>query len=100
MSNTHLKVWFQKLQNPDPSMRKSALENLEIMGEPETLTWLADVFLNDPEPALREQAQRIAKAIYYQQHQQAAIPKGATPAEQEQAASILEQARHRKAKRG
>ncbi len=92
------RIWIQRLKNPDPDVRREAIRQLEIIGDPASLGPLADVFATDPDAELRRLAQQAGKAIYYAAVRRAAEAQGASQKERERVTAILNQAQARKQK--
>ena len=99
MAGFNIKIWAQRLHDPDPQVRIQAVRALETMGASEALMLLGDVFATDPELELRAIARRAGKTIYYNLHRQQQSNRGASDEERRRAAEILAKARERK-KRG
>ncbi len=92
-------IWVKRLTNPDPAVRRRALTQLELLGDPAFLGPLSRVFVSDPDPELRILAQKIAKEIYYGVIRRTAELQSASLVEREQAARILSKAQAGKQKR-
>lgn len=91
-----LRVWLQKLKAPEAAAREQSIKALEMLGDTDALSALAEVFATDPEPDLRALAQQAGKTIYYGAIRQKLENHGASEAERAKAAEILAQARARK----
>ncbi|HEX3052548.1 MAG TPA: HEAT repeat domain-containing protein [Aggregatilineaceae bacterium] len=89
-------VWLQKLKSPDPAVRAASIRELELLGSPEALSALADVFATDPDPELRTMAQAAGKMIYYAAIRRSSSDPGSSEEERQRAADILAQARAKK----
>ncbi len=91
-----LDVWLQKLKSPDSTVRAASIRELELLGSPDALPALADVFATDPDPELRTRAQAVGKTIYYAALRRSSGDLGASDDERQHAAAILAQARAKK----
>lgn len=91
-----LRTWIQKLGDADPSVRKTSIKELELLGSTEALPALADVFATDPDPEIRALAQWAGKSIYFRAIQRVLDRQGPSEEERRRAAEILAQAESRK----
>ncbi|MBI5930267.1 MAG: HEAT repeat domain-containing protein [Chloroflexi bacterium] len=66
--NSKITVWLSRLTDANPATRREAIHTIEAFGDPAALSALADVFVQDPDPALRSEAQKSAQKIYYNLH--------------------------------
>lgn len=89
-------IWAERLHNPDRKVRQQAIRSLEVLGEPDALPLLAEVYASDADSELRELAQWAGKSIYYNLHRQQQKTVGASEAERKRAAQILAKAHARK----
>lgn len=94
-----LQVWIEKLKSANPADRAKGIQTLEQLGDTDALPALAEVFVTDPEPALRAQAQQAGKVIYYGAIRRALEASSASEEQRRLAADILEQARAKKSQR-
>ncbi len=74
-----LDLWLQRLRDPEPAIRRQAIRQLELIGDPRALGALAHLFALDPDLEIRKLAQSVGKAIYQaaerrQAHQRPAQP--------------------------
>ncbi len=60
-----LDLWLQRLRDPEPAVRRQALRQLELIGDPRALGALAQLFALDPDLEIRKLAQSAGKAIYH-----------------------------------
>jgi len=98
--NSRVAIWLERLRDANPQTRREAIEQLEIMGEPDALGPLATCFASDPDRELRVLAQRAGKQIYYLMVRRANQQVTASQDQRQQAADILARARTQKQKRG
>jgi len=94
-----LDAWIERLRHPDPAVRREAIAQLEMIGDPAALSPLARVFAADPDPALRELARQTGKKIYYLAIKRATISQVASADDRQQAADILAKARSKRQQR-
>jgi HEAT repeat protein len=97
--NERITIWVERLKHPHPEIRKKAIEALEAIGEPDSLLPLAVCYTQDPDPEIRKLAQQAGKLIYYNQHRQADVTRGASEEERRRAAEILAKANAKKKRR-
>lgn len=93
-------VWAERLKDPNPENRFAILRELETIGEPESLVLLSSIYANDPNPQIRQMAQRVGKTIYYNIHRQHQTTQGASDEERRRAAEILAKANRNKRQKG
>jgi hypothetical protein len=95
-TNPVLRAWIQKLKAPDPAVRASSIRELELLGDPDSLAALAEVFATDTDPALRAMAQATGKQIYYALIRRQLEADHSNEDERRQAADILAKAHEKK----
>ncbi len=98
--NSRMAIWLERLGDANPETRREAINQLEVLGEPEALGPLAACFAHDVDPELRALARHAGKQIYYLLMRRANQPVTASQDQREQAADILARARSEKQKRG
>ncbi len=64
-SDHDITVWLKRLKDGDPQKRAMAVIELKGLNNPQALPPLAMCYSSDPEPRLREEAQKAGKSIYY-----------------------------------
>jgi hypothetical protein len=90
-------IWVKRLKDPDSGRRLAALREIQVLGDPNLLPTLAEVFATDSDSAVRELAQKIGKEIYYNEHRKReAAPTTSSQEERRRAAEILEKANQKK----
>lgn len=57
-----------RLQDKDRNARLKAIRELELLGDPDALSALQDVFKNDTDIEVRKAAQEAGRAIYLKNH--------------------------------
>lgn len=91
-----LRAGLARLNAPDPLERLEAIKALELLGDANALPGLAEIFATDPEPEVRERAQKAGKTIYYGALRRRLETHEASDEERRQAAEILARAQARK----
>lgn len=99
MIDSALRRAIEKLKDPAPSMREEGIQSLDLLGDTDALSALAEVFSTDSAPELRALAQQVGKSIYYRAIRQQLEAQGASEDERRQAAEILARAEQNKRKR-
>ncbi len=61
-----------RLQDKNADVRLKSIHELELLGDPDALEALQDVFKNDPEPEVRKAAQEAGRSIFLKQRPQKA----------------------------
>ncbi|HLY26477.1 MAG TPA: HEAT repeat domain-containing protein [Aggregatilineales bacterium] len=64
-SDHDIEIWLKRLKDSDPQKRQTAVVELKGFNNPRALPHLAMCYGSDPEPKLREEAQKAGKSIYY-----------------------------------
>jgi hypothetical protein len=65
-TDADISVWLRRLnESSDPDMREQAIMQLAELNNPRALPHLAATFVNDPEPQIRQAAQRFGKILYW-----------------------------------
>ncbi|HRE46405.1 MAG TPA: HEAT repeat domain-containing protein [Aggregatilineales bacterium] len=92
-----VELWTGRLSDPEIAVRREAIRQLEMLGDPAALGKLAVLFALDPDLETRRLAQLAGKAIYHAQERRMTE----TPASEEErrrAADILAKAQLKKGK--
>lgn len=61
-----------RLQDKNPDVRLKSINELELLGDPDSLDALQQVFKNDSEPEVRKAAQEAGRAIFLKRRAQKA----------------------------
>lgn len=61
---------LRRLEDKNPDVRLKAIRELALLGDPEALDRLQDVFRNDPNPEVRKAAQEAGRTIFLRQRGQ------------------------------
>ncbi|MBZ0300431.1 MAG: HEAT repeat domain-containing protein [Anaerolineae bacterium] len=61
---------LSRLQDKNPSIRLKAIHELGLLGDPDSLNALQEVFRNDADPDVRKAAQEAGRAIFLKQREQ------------------------------
>ncbi len=64
-SDMDISVWVRRLKDSNAEARKKVLIELAHLNNPAALSAIGAVFALDPDPQVKESAQRAAKIIYY-----------------------------------
>lgn len=59
-----LDLWLQRLRDPNADVRRQAIHQIELIGDPRALGALAQLFALDPDLEIRKLAQNAGKTIY------------------------------------
>jgi len=59
-----LEIWLGRLRDPDAAVRRQAIRQIELIGDPRALGALAQCFALDPDLEIRKLAQNAGKTIY------------------------------------
>jgi HEAT repeat protein len=59
-----LELWLGRLRDPDAAVRRQAIRQIELIGDPRALGALAQLFALDPDLEIRKLAQSAGKTIY------------------------------------
>lgn len=97
--NQNIVVWVKRLQHADAKIRRDAIRELELIGDPDALIPLAELYANDPDTEVRELAQKSGKAIYFAQLRKAQVGTGASDEEKRRATEIMKKAQAQKLKK-
>ncbi|MCE7946027.1 MAG: hypothetical protein DYG88_01210 [Chloroflexi bacterium CFX4] len=88
-----LELWTQRLRDSDVAVRREAIRQLELLGDPRALGALAALFALDPDLETRKLAQAVGKAIYQAAQRRIATETAtSTEADRRAAAEILQRA--------
>jgi HEAT repeat protein len=88
-----LDLWTQRLRDSDIAVRREAIRQLELLGDPRALGALAALFALDPDLETRKLAQAAGKAIYQAAQRRIATESvTSTEADRRAAAEILQRA--------
>jgi hypothetical protein len=96
MSVDKIEVWIRRLRDSDSEIRRDAIRQLELIGDPAVLGALAAVFALDTDLETRKLAQRVGKSIYTTAQTRLEMQKGASEEERQRAADILAKAQAKK----
>jgi HEAT repeat protein len=61
---------LSRLQDKNVDVRLKAIHELGLLGDPETLEPLHEVFRSDPDPDVRKAAQDAGRAVFLKQREQ------------------------------
>ncbi|PJF36472.1 MAG: hypothetical protein CUN49_05250 [Candidatus Thermofonsia Clade 1 bacterium] len=59
-----LDIWLKRLRDPETAVRRQAIRQIELIGDPRALGALAQLFALDPDLEIRKLAQSAGKSIY------------------------------------
>lgn len=59
-----------RLQDKSRDIRMKAIQELGLLGDPDALEPLREVFRSDPDPEVRKAAQDAGRVIFLKQHEQ------------------------------
>jgi HEAT repeat protein len=59
-----LELWLRRLRDPEAAVRRQAIRQIELIGDPRALGALAQLFALDPDLEIRKLAQNAGKTIY------------------------------------
>lgn len=61
---------LSRLQDKNRDVRLKAIHELGLLGDPDTLEALQEVFRSDPDPDIRKAAQEAGRAIFVKKREQ------------------------------
>ncbi len=63
---------LSRLQDKNRDTRLKAIHELGLLGDPDTLEALQEIFNSDPDPDIRKAAQEAGRAIFVKKREQSA----------------------------
>ena len=61
---------LSRLQDKSPAVRLKAIRELGLLGDPDTLDILQEIFKSDPDAEVRKAAQDAGRAIFVKQREE------------------------------
>ena len=61
---------LSRLQDKNPAVRLKAIRELGLLGDPDTLDTLQEIFKSDPDAEVRKAAQDAGRAIFVKQREE------------------------------
>ncbi len=86
-----ISIWLRRLKEGETRIRQQALIELRSLNNPKALSALAECYALDPEPVVRDEAQRSGKALYFNlNHWGPTTPQDANAARQTSSSDVAQ----------